>query len=356
MTSLTQGAIDCDIHISVPGVKALLPYLDDQWREHVTIRGMDDFEPTFNMPRSPLACRPDWRPETGKAGGDLKLVQAQALDGFGSRIAICNVLWGAPYIFADDLAHVLCSAVNSWVAREWLDEDSRLRASIMVPTESPELAAEEIERCAQDKRFVQVMLPVMNEAPLGRRHYWPIYRAAEKHGLPIGIHAGTGYRNAPSSTGWPSHYIEDYVCQSGGFQSTLLSLLSEGVFTKFPNLQVVLIESGVSWLPSFIWRVNKTWRGLRMEVPWLKNSPGEIVRRHVKMTIQPMNAPRNDADVGRLLEHLDCEDMLLFSTDYPHWQFDGDNPLPAGLPSSLYRKIMIDNPLATYKRLQETVQ
>ena len=43
--------------------------------------------------------------------------------------------------------------------------------------------------------------------------------------------------------------------------------------------------------------------------------------------------------------------MLLFSTDYPHWHFDGSDALPDDLPDRLVRKILIDNPLATYSRL-----
>jgi predicted TIM-barrel fold metal-dependent hydrolase len=43
---------------------------------------------------------------------------------------------------------------------------------------------------------------------------------------------------------------------------------------------------------------------------------------------------------------------LLYASDYPHWQFDGDDALPPGIPKSLRRKILIDNPLATYPRLQ----
>src|SRR3546814_6117370 len=93
----------------------------------------------------------------------------------------------------------------------------------MVPIESPDLAAEEIERCAADRRFVQVLLLAMNEAPLGRRHYWPIFRAAERFGLPVGIHAGTGYRHAPTGTGWPSHHNEAHVAPSGGLQAQLRS-------------------------------------------------------------------------------------------------------------------------------------
>ena len=42
----------------------------------------------------------------------------------------------------------------------------------------------EIERRAADKRFVQVLMLAGDEQPLGRRHYWPIYRAAVETGLP----------------------------------------------------------------------------------------------------------------------------------------------------------------------------
>jgi hypothetical protein len=45
--------------------------------------------------------------------------------------------------------------------------------------------------------------------------------------------------------------------------------------------------------------------------------------------------------------------LILFSTDYPHWQFEGEQALPDGLSGDLVRKIMIDNPFATYGRLNE---
>jgi predicted TIM-barrel fold metal-dependent hydrolase len=48
--------------------------------------------------------------------------------------------------------------------------------------------------------------------------------------------------------------------------------------------------------------------------------------------------------------------LLLFSTDYPHWQFEGDQVLPEGLSDDLVRKIMIDNPHATYGRLKQPVR
>jgi hypothetical protein len=51
-----------------------------------------------------------------------------------------------------------------------------------------------------------------------------------------------------------------------------------------------------------------------------------------------------------MIDHLDSDELLLFATDYPHWQFDGDAFLPAGIAGDLARKIMVDNPRATYLR------
>jgi predicted TIM-barrel fold metal-dependent hydrolase len=274
------------------------------------------------------------------------------LDRWQASIAICNCLYGIQLLFSEDMAAAFARALNDWIAKEWLDRDARLRASIVVPMQNVEMAVDEIERCAKDRRFVQVLVLVMQETPLGRRSNWPIFAAAERHGLPLGIHAGSAYRNPVTSLGWPSWYIEDYAAQSQGFQSQVASLICEGVFAKFPALKVVLIESGVTWLPGFLWRFSKFWRGLRTEVPWVDRSPAEIVRDHIRLTIQPFDAPESTDDVERAVDHLRSDDMLLFSSDFPHWQFDGNQVMPAGIPAGLHRKILVDNPLATYDRLK----
>jgi hypothetical protein len=211
---------------------------------------------------------------------------------------------------------------------------------------------DEINRVASDRRFVQVLLLAGADHPLGKRHWWPIYAAAERHGLPIGIHAGSMYRYAPTATGWTSHYVHDYVANSQLFEDQLLSLISNGVFNKFPDLKFVLIESGVSWLPNFLWRSVKTWRGVRAEVPWVNRSPADIIRNNIRLTIQPFDAPDRDA-VERVVEQIDADHMLLFASDYPHWQFEGDAIVPPGLSADLQQKIRVDNPLQTYSRLKE---
>ena len=115
---------------------------------------------------------------------------------------------------------------------------------------------------------------------------------------------------------------------------------------------MVMLESGFTWLPAYLWRLHKFWRGIRMETPWVDRAPLEIVRSNIRFSLQPVDAPPDPATLNRLFDHMQSDELLLFSTDYPHWQFDGDEVLPPGLSPDLVRKIMIDNPLATYGRLQ----
>jgi predicted TIM-barrel fold metal-dependent hydrolase len=355
MTELIQDGIDCDVHPSVPSLAALFPYLEPHWREMAIVRGMDELNSISYPDNSPLTCRPDWRPATGKPAADIDRVRREALDPFGTSIAIANCLFGVQLLFSEDLAAGFARAVNNWMVKEWLDREPRLRASIVVAPQNPELAVEEIERCAKDHRFVQILLLAMGATPLGKRSHWPIYAAAERHNLPIGIHAGSAYHNPPTPVGWPSFYTEDYVAQAQAFQTQLTSLICEGVFNRFPTLKVVLLESGFTWLPAHLWRLTKYWRGLRMEIPWVDRSPADIVRSNVRLSLQPVDGPPSAESLNRLLDHMQSDQLLLFSTDYPHWQFDGTAALPDGLPADLVRKIMRENPLETYPRLLETV-
>ncbi len=345
------GSIDCDVHPTVPGMHTLLPFLDDHWRE-VMIEREVNLDTQSYPPNAPITARPDWRGKDGRAGTDVGQLTSTVLDRWGASHAILNCLYGVQLVLNEDMAGVLARALNDWIATEWLDRDPRLRASFVVPIQNVGMAVEEIVRRAGDPRFVQVLVLAMGETPLGRRHLWPVWAACERHRLPLGIHAGSAYRHPVTSLGWPSFYIEDYSAQSLGFQGQVASLITEGVFQKFPELKVVLIESGVTWLPAFLWRLGNFWRGVRAEVPWLDRPPADIVRDHFRLTVQPIDGPDDPAAIQRALDHLHSDDVLLYASDFPHWQFDGDAVMPPGIPARLHEKIRHDNPLATYPRLQ----
>jgi predicted TIM-barrel fold metal-dependent hydrolase len=354
LSSRYTGAIDCDLHPAVPSMKVLLPYLDDYWREMVSVRALDrlNLSLTSYPQNAPISCRPDWTLDGGRpAGSSLQAMQEHVLDRYQPRFGILNCLYGAQAFHSEDMAAAFCRAANDWIRDEWLNRDLRLRASIVITSQNTELAVAEIERRADDFRFVQVLMLVSGEMTLGRRQLWPIYQLAERLQMPVGVHAGSSYRHAPTAVGWPSYYVEDYIAQSAAFENQLHSMISEGVFAKFPALKVVAIESGLTWLSGYIWRADKTWKGVRAEVPWVTRAPSEILRDHVRLTTQPIDAVDEREALLRLVDHLKSDELFLFSTDYPHWQFDGDAALPSSLPDKFSKKILSENALATYPRL-----
>ncbi|WP_315703619.1 MULTISPECIES: amidohydrolase family protein [unclassified Bradyrhizobium] len=346
------GAIDCDLHIPAPSMAQLLPYLNDYWRDQIVNRAIDrmPFAMTSYPPNAPISMRADWRlPATADP---LEALRAHVLDAFGLDLAIANVIHGCVALHNDDMAAALCRGVNDWLRAEWLDREPRLRGSILIHPQDIQQAVTEIERLAPDDRFVQVLLLAMGERLLGRREFFPLYEAAERHGLVIAAHAGSTYRYAPTIIGWPCYQFEDYVAQAQAFENQTVSLIAEGVFQRFPRLKFAFLESGVSWLPVTMWRTDKTWRGARPETPWVDRWPSEIIREHIRLTIQPFDAADATA-VAQTLDRIGSDEMLLFATDYPHWQFDGDDVLPDGLPETALSRILAGNARATYPRLAQ---
>jgi predicted TIM-barrel fold metal-dependent hydrolase len=197
---------------------------------------------------------------------------------------------------------------------------------------------------------VQVMFMPRTREPMGRRKYWKIYEAAEYHGLPIGVHFGGLGGNAITSSGFPSYYIEDHTDMAQAFHCQVISMVCEGVFERFPKLKMVMMEGGFSWVPSIMWRLDKHWKRLHAEVPFLKRMPSEYIREHMLFTTQPMEEPPVVDYLLQVIEHMGSDEMLMFATDYPHWDYDSpDMAFPPRFPEALKQKIYLDNARKLYR-------
>lgn len=347
--SIKNGVIDCDVHNAVSSIESLFPHLPDRWSDYIVESGVTTIEPNYYPKGAPLSARPGSKPSDGPPGSDLDLLREQLLDPWNVRYAILNCVYGVQLIQNPEWATAMARAMNDWQIAEWMDRDERLRASITVSTRNPEAAAREIDRVGEHPGFVQVLLLVRSEMLYGERYYWPIYEAAERHGLPICIHAGGSAGNPITPVGWPSYYIEDYVGLSQAFQCQVVSLVSSGVFAEYPQLRVVLAEGGITWLPSLMWRFDKDWKGIRREVPWVNRLPSDIIREHMRLTLQPIDEPLNPEHLLQIIEQIGSEEMLLFSSDYPHWHFDErEEALPVKLSPDLKRKIFVENARTLY--------
>lgn len=251
-----------------------------------------------------------------------------------------------------DYAAAMIGAINDIMVEDWLPSDPRYRTSLVVYPNDPELAVREIHRLGGHPGVVQVLLPSAARIPYGQRFYHPIYAAAAQYDLPVAIHPGTegvGIAGAPTGVGYPSSYLEWHTNLVSSYIGHLVSMVTEGVFTRFPSMKFILIEGGVSWLPPILWRFDKNWKALRMTTPWVDRLPSAIIQAHVLLTTQPVEEPENPAHFQAILQMFDAERMLMFATDYPHW--DGDMPdfTARFIPPALRPAVMGENARALYK-------
>jgi predicted TIM-barrel fold metal-dependent hydrolase len=333
--------VDTDIHPTLTWPQ-LLRRTSDRWRRHLEQFGRRTPIITEFYPRaSNGGFRLDSWPEgpDGFPGSDLGLLQRQLLDEYDVDYGILNSLGLLSCHETPELSAELARVLNDWMWEEWLDPEPRLLGAIVVPYEYPELAVRELERCAVDPRWIQVILPDSAEQPLGSRTYWPIYEAAAAHGLPVALHTAGYWPHL--DTGWPSYYLEEHVANAMRMQSQLTNMVCEGVFEAVPELKVVLTESGVAWSTSLAWALDNGWELLRDEVPHLERKPSEVLREHVWFTTQPIEEPDDPTEFTQMLEHGDLSGRLMFATDYPHWDFDSPSQaLPRSVSKELRHEIL----------------
>ena len=345
------ATIDCDIHNYLPSDTTLRKYLSERWCRYLDHFAGRVFHGLYYPLASQHAARTDaWPPSGLSPGSDLSFMQEQLLNRWDLEHGILLPLLGAGKQLNLEWGGAMSRAANDWQAAEWLDPEPRLRGSIVVTYEAPDLAVAEIHDRARDKRFVQVEFESRTHEPLGRRKYWPIYEAAAEHGLPIGMHFGAQGGWPITGVGSPSFYIEYHTGQAQSFQDQVISLVTEGVFERFPTLKFVLIEGGFGWLPPVMWRLDRAYARLKEEVPHLRRLPSEYIREHFWLTTQPIEEPHDPADFVVLLDDLGMDDHIMFSTDYPHWDFDApDAAIPTSLAPERRRKIMSQNARALYR-------
>lgn len=340
MSNSTGKIIDCDVHV-YPSADEIIAYLDQPWKHRFNIRKNAYYKnPNDLADKQSLSAN--------AVGSDPDLLRKQLIDRLGIYRALLITQGHVTANHDPDYSNAVARAYNTWLSETWLGQynsDGVFKGSIVINHHDPVASAVEIEHWSGHPHFIQVQMDTGARAPFGQRQYQPIFEAAERNGLPIVLHPGGESMgiNKPTWLGHPSHYTEYYTGFSFAMQSHLVSLLTEGVFERFPKLKVVIAEGGVTWLPALIWRLDQEWKALRSEVPWVKKIPSEYLRDHVRFTTQPMERPEHDEDLLSVLEMMDTENLLMFSSDYPESDFVSPDVSIPRLPAAWKTKVMHDN-------------
>jgi len=304
-----------------------------------------------------LTNRIDAIPESGVAGSDYETLKQQLLDPYSIEMAVLSFNSGFEVALPNvELSTECARAANRWSAERWLSrDDRRLFGSILMPTQQPEAAAAEIRQWADHPRMVEALLVVNGLGlPFGHPAYHPIYQAAAETGMPIGVHIGgdvnlQGTWTHVSAGGICTTRMERHVVQTQALWHYLLSLLVHGVFEKYPALHVVLKETGVAWLPGLIAELDRIEPQLRAESSWIRKRPSDYIRDHIRVTTHPIDDLGGRGRLTELLESVGwMEEILAFSSDYPHHDTDDPGFAARQFPDEWLPRIFYDNAAALY--------
>ena len=317
--------IDCDVHFKPVAAEAITEHLPEPWRSRRNLHRALTKAPVYNPYTG--AMRLDAKPAEGPTGSDPALAGRQLFVEAGVDLAI-NIPVGEHFcpLLDPDLNAAYSAAVNEWQAATWLgafNRHGRYRGSISVAVNNVPAAVREVEKWAGDPRFVQVLVPHHAGAPYGSPQFDPLWEAACRAGLPVALHSNVGAETYHTPVGVMQRYPEYNGIGHPMFVAHhLVSLLSSGAFERFPALRFVFVEAGFSIYAPLVSRLDRNWEKLGGEVPHLRARPSSHLRDHVRFSSQPVDEPEAFADLARIWAWGDAEHLLLFSSDYPHWDFD----------------------------------
>ncbi len=317
--------VDTDVHLSRGiSVEDLAAHLDDPHKNRVLASG-----------RYPESTGSDWDPYMGGKIETRRLdspatIQKDLVEQFNVDHPILNTISGCTRLSDTDFAAALMPANNNVIIEKFLDPSEFYGLGVVTP-QTPHRAAEEIDRIGDEKQIVGLFLETFaQDPPMGDPMYDPIYKAAEDNDLHIAFHGAAA-----------SGFKEDFPIQNRGLEKFLevhtlahpwqamlafVSVLVQGVPVKFPGLNFSFLESGISWVPYIMWRLDKEYSMRRSEAPLLEDRPSEYVKDQFYFASQPLGEPGSPEQMEQMIDIIGA-DSVMFASDYPHWDFDSPDEL-----------------------------
>lgn len=342
--------IDTDVHLSRGiSVEDLARHLDDPHKNRVLAKG-----------RYPDSTGSDWDPYMGGKIETRRLdsprtIQEDLVEQFHVDHPILNTISGCTRLADSEFAAALMPANNNVILEKFLDPSEFYGLGVVTP-QTPHRAAEEIDRIGDEKQIVGLFIETFaQDPPIGDPTYDPLYEAAEDNDLNIAFHgaAASGFKDDfPIQNRGLEKFLEVHTL-AHPWQSMLafVSILVQGIPVKFPELNFSFLESGISWVPYMMWRLDKEYSMRRSEAPLLEARPSEYVKDRFFFASQPLGEPGSPEQMEQMIDIIGA-DSIMFASDYPHWDFDSPDELGQYLDRTFseeaQQKMLTDTPAEAF--------
>ena len=369
-----EGAIDADGHILEPPTiwedyidpkyrdRALRFRLDEQGLEELEIggqrsmmsrRGFPATLGAMGAPDLPAIQKDPARTYVGEApfgsmdpDERLTLLDAEGLDAVILYTTV-GLLWEAE-LKDPELCQAYTTAYNRWIC-EFCSGSPRLVPTAHLSLSDPVAAARELERAVADGAKGCYVAPFTQDAkPLGHPDHDPVFAAAQDLGVPFAIHPTfePQWTKGERMGTWENVKqlrLLASVTASDGVRHQFTTLFDYAVFDKFPQLKVLVLESGGGWIGYWLDRIDAvyghTFIGDR--VP-LEHKPSDYFRERCWISCDP-----DERMIPALAERYGVE-RFLWASDFPHADHtpeyvDDLNELVSSFPADQQRRFVGDN-------------
>jgi uncharacterized protein len=358
-----SGAVDADGHILEPPDlwetyidpkfrdRALRIVLDENGLEELEIDGRRSqmsrrgFPATLGAMGAPDIADMQVNPERTYLGESpygamdpherLQLLDAEGID-VAFLYTTVGLLWEAE-LTDPELSQAYTRAYNRWIC-EFCADSPRLIPTAHLSLTDPVAAAAELRRAVRDGAKGAYVAPFTHDGrPLGHPDNNPVFAAAQELGVPFAIHPTFEPQWTKGTRMGSWEHVKQLrllasVQASDGVRHQFTTLFDYGVFDSFPELKVLVLESGGGWIGYWLDRIDAvfghTFIGSR--VP-LKHKPSDYFRERIWISCDP-----DERTIPALADRFGVE-RFLWASDFPHAdhtpEYIGDlNDLIAAFP------------------------
>jgi len=246
----------------------------------------------------------------------LNLLDAEGIDAVVLYTTV-GLLWEAELDDAE-LSQAYTRAYNRWIC-EFCADSPRLVPTAHLSMSDPVVAAAELERAHGEGARGAYVAPFTHDGrPLGHPDNDPVFATAQELGVPFAIHPTFEPQWTKGTRMGAWEHVRRLrllasVTASDGVRHQFTTLFDYGVFDRFPQLKVIVLESGGGWIGYWLDRIDAvyghTFIGTR--VP-LERKPSEYFKERIWISCDP-----DERTIPALAERFGA-DRFLWASDFPH--------------------------------------
>lgn len=224
----------------------------------------------------------------------------------------------------DDVEVALAKAYNRWMIEKILPQDPRLKGLLYLPFNTPEACEELVKKYANEDNIIGYTVCSTRNNAIHNDCYMRLYSMIQDSNKPLAFHSG--YHWGDPSFAQLNRFLTMHALSFTHYNQIHVSnWLINAMPERFPKIKMLWVESGLAWIPFLMQRLDHEVLMRPSEAPGLKRLPSEYMQE-MYYTSQPMER-NNMALLESTMKAMNAETQLLYSSDWPHWDWDAPSTI-----------------------------